>query len=327
MKRRDFLGLLAVAVTSRPIITLAQVSPRRPLIAVIIGASEAASERWRSGLPEGLKALGLIEGRDYDVAYRYADGDMTRLPALTEDLIRLKPTIIVAGHTAVALAAQRATASIPIVTAAMADPLSVGLAASVARPGGNVTGIISALDTLVGKQLEFGLELMPGTRRAGMLVNVNNLASSILRQGAETAALAMAVDLISIEVRAPSDIDTAFQALTRERVRIVIVPPDAMFLNERRRIAELAIATQLPFVYGRREHVEDGGLMSYGPNLRENFRRAAAYVDKILKGAKPADLPFEQPTRFELVINLRAAKALGVTITESFLLRADQVIE
>jgi putative tryptophan/tyrosine transport system substrate-binding protein len=180
MRRRAFLRLLAATVASRSIIAFAQFSPRRPLIAVVIGASRAASERWRSGLPDGLKELGLIERRDYEIEYRYADGDMTRLPALMGELIRLRPTIIVAGNTAVAVVAERATASIPIVTAAMADPLSVGLAASVARPGGNVTGIISALDTLVGKQLEFGLELMPGTRRAGMLVNVNNLASSIL---------------------------------------------------------------------------------------------------------------------------------------------------
>jgi putative ABC transport system substrate-binding protein len=177
----------------------------------------------------------------------------------------------------------------------------------------------------VGKQLELGFELMPGAKRAGMLVNLNN--SPIVRQGAETAAQAMAANLIPVEIRTPADIDSAFQTLARERVRIVIALADLMFLNERRRMAELAIAAQLPVVYGFREHVEAGGLMSYGVDMRANFRRAAAYVDKILKGAKPADLPFEQPTKFELVINLKAAKALGLTIPESFLLRADEVIE
>jgi ABC-type uncharacterized transport system substrate-binding protein len=218
-------------------------------------------------------------------------------------------------------------ASIPIIVASTADPVSLGLAASLARPRGNVTGISAALDSLVGKQLELGLELMRGAKRAGILVNVNSEASTVLRHGAETTAQAMAVNLVSVEVGAPSDIDKAFQTLSRERVSIVIVHGDSMFINERRRIAKLAIATQLPVVYARREHVEDGGLMSYGSDLRENFRRAAAYVDKILKGAKPADLPIEQPTKFELVINLKAAKAIGLTIPEAFLLRADEVIE
>jgi ABC-type uncharacterized transport system substrate-binding protein len=177
----------------------------------------------------------------------------------------------------------------------------------------------------VGKQLELGFELVPGAKRAGMLVNVNNV--TIVRQGAETAAQAMAANLIPVEIRTPADIDSAFQTLARERVRVVIALADPMFLYERRRMAELAIAAQLPVAYAFREHVEAGGLMSYGVDLRANYRRAAAYVDKILKGAKPADLPFEQPTKFELVINLKTAKAIGLTIPESFLLRADEVIE
>jgi putative tryptophan/tyrosine transport system substrate-binding protein len=183
------------------------------------------------------------------------------------------------------------------------------------------------LGSLVGKQLELGFELIPGAKRAGVLVNAGNVAGTAFRQGAEAAAQAMAANLISVEARTPADIDSAFQTLARERVNIVIVVPDPMFANERRRIAELAIATRLLVVYPFREHVEDGGLLSYGIDLRENFRRAAAYVDKILKGAKPADLPIEQPTKFELVINLKAAKAIGLTIPEAFLVRADEVIE
>jgi ABC-type uncharacterized transport system substrate-binding protein len=327
MRRRTFLGLLAVTVASRPVIALAQASTKRPLIAVLIGASQAVSQRWVSGLPQGLQELGYLEGRDYEIEYRYAGGDLTRQPVLLDELIGHKPNVIVVGNTTAAFAAKQATASIPIIVAASVEPVSLGLAASQARPQGNVTGIYSTLGSLVGKQLEFGFELMPGAKRAGMLVNASNVANTLFRHEAETAAQAMAANLISVEVRTPVDIDGAFQALAREHVNIVIVVPDPMFLNERIHIAELAIATQLPVVYGVREHVDDGGLLSYGVDLHENWRRAAAYVDKILKGAKPADLPIEQPTKFELVINLKTAKALGLTIPEAFLLRADEVIE
>jgi putative ABC transport system substrate-binding protein len=327
MRRRTFLGLFAATVASSPFIALAQVPTQRPLIAVLIGASQAASQRWVSAFPQSFEELGYVEHRDYEIEYRYADGDLTRTPALVDELIRLRPNVIVVGYTTAAIVAKRATASIPIIVAGAGDPVSVGLVASQARPQENVTGIISALGSLLGKQLEFGFELMPGAKRAGMLVNLSSASSTVLRQGAEAAAQAMAANLVSVEVRAPADIDSAFQTLARERVNIVIVHPDPMFINERRRIAELAIATRLLVVYGLREHVEDGGLMSYGVNLRENWRRAAVYVDKILKGAKLADLPIEQPTKFELVINLKAAKALGLAIPESFLLRADEVIE
>jgi putative ABC transport system substrate-binding protein len=325
MRRRQFLGLLAAAVASRPVITLGRVSPQRPLIAVFIGASQAASQRWVSGFPQGLQELGYVEHRDYEIEYRYAAGDLTRTTVLMDELIRLGPNVIVVGTITAAVEAKQATATIPIVTVSGLDPVSFGLATSHARPKGNVTGIFVDYISLVGKQLELGFELMPRAKWAGTLVNVNNV--TIVRQAAETAAQAMVANLIPVEIRTPADMDSAFQTLARERVNIVIVPADPTFLSERRRIVELASRARLPVVYGLREHVEDGGLISYGIDLRENWRRAAAYVDKILKGAKPADLPFEQPTKFELVINLKAAKAIGLTIPEAFLLRADQVIE
>jgi putative ABC transport system substrate-binding protein len=327
MRRRQFIGLFAAAVASRPVITLGQVSAQRPLIGVLLGGSQATGQRNRNALTQGLQELGYVEGRDYDIEYRYADGDVTRQPMQADELIRHKPNVIVATNALAGLAATQATASIPIVTVTGADPVSLGLATSLARPKGNVTGLYVDYVSLVGKQLELGFELMPGVKvkRAGMLVNLNNVPT--VRQGAETAAQAMAAKLIPVEIRTPADIDNAFQTLARERVRIVIALADLMFLNERRRMAELAIAAQLPVVYAFREHVEADGLMSYGIDMRANFRRAAAYVGKILKGAKPADLPFEQPTKFELVINLKAAKALGLTIPEAFLLRADEVIE
>jgi putative tryptophan/tyrosine transport system substrate-binding protein len=327
MMRREVIGLLAVIVASWRAIALAQVPTKRPLIAVLLGASQATSKATRSAFTQRLQDVGYFEGRNYDIEYRYADGDLTRIPALVDELIRLKPSVIVVGNSTAALAAKRATASIPIVAAVTFDPVSLGLVASQARPEGNVTGIVGSWDTLVGKQLELGFELVPRGKLAGMLVDVGSQGTGFLRKGAENAAQALGARLLSVEVRAPADIDAAFQALTRADVNIVIVPTDPMFLNERRRIAELAIAAQLPIVCGFREHVDDGGLMSYGIDLRENFRRAAVYVDKILKGAKAADLPIEQPTKFELVISLKTAKAIGLTIPEAFLLRADEVIE
>jgi putative ABC transport system substrate-binding protein len=327
MRRREFIALVGGAA-AWPHGVLAQVSTKRPLIVVLVGASQAASQRWVSGFPQGLQELGYVEHRDYEIEYRYAAGDLRRITVLMDELIRLGPNVIVVGTTTAAVEAKQATAVIPIVaTAFSVDPTSLGLAATLAHPQGNVTGIFGNLDSLAGKQLELGFELMPAAKRIGMLVNASNKASAMLRQAAESAVGVMAATLFPIEVEAPADIDAAFQVLQRERVNIVIVPPDPTFLSERRRIAELASRAQLPVVYGLREHVEDGGLISYGIDLRENWRRTAAYVDKILKGAKPADLPIEQPTKFELVVNLKAAKAIGLTITESFLVRADEVIE
>jgi putative ABC transport system substrate-binding protein len=325
-RRREFIARLGGAALAWPLTARAQVSPRRPLIAVVIGASQAASERWRGGLPQGLEELGRIEGQDYDIEYRYADGDLTRQPAIIDELIRRKPDLIVVGNSIAAIAAKQAAASIPIVFASSFDPIGLGLAASFAHPDKNVTGIFVDYPSLVGKQLELGFELTPGVKRAGMLVNINN-TNAAARQGLKNAAQTVAARLISAEIRVSADLDIAFQTLSRERVSTVIALPDPMFLNERRRMAELAIAARLRVVYGLREHVEAGGLMSYGVDLRENWRHVAAYVDKILRGAKPADLPIEHPTKFELVINLKSAKAIGLTIPESFLLRADEVIE
>src|SRR5262249_39486586 len=232
----------------------------------------------------GLQELGYAEGQDYEIEYRYAEGDLTRQPVLVDELIRHKPSVLVTGAASGALAAKRVTSSIPIVYTGAVDPVSIGLATSIARPDENVTGIFADYASLLGKQLELGFELVPGAKRAGILFNVNNVTAVMLRRGAESAAQAMAVDLISAEIRSPADIDMAFQTFVREQVNVVVVSPDPTFLNERRHMAELAVAARLPVVYEEREHIEDGGLMSYGIDLRENWRRAAAFVDKILKG-------------------------------------------
>jgi putative ABC transport system substrate-binding protein len=209
----------------------------------------------------------------------------------------------------------------------MTDPMDFGLVVSHARPGRNLTGILSALDTLMGKQLEIGAELVPGVKKAGMLVNPASAASTVLRRGAQAAADPLKIALVEAEVHSPSEIDRSFETLAREAVQIVVVHPDPMLLNERRRIAARAQTFKLPVVYGFREHADDGGLISYGIDLRENWVRAATFVDKILKGAKPGDLPVELPTKFQLVINLNAAKAIDLEVPATLLARADEVIE
>ena len=327
MRRREFIWLLGGAAAAFPRGVLAQVSARRQLVAVLVGATAATASRYVTGLEQRMQELGYVAGRDVDIVYRYADGDLARLPALADELVQLKPDVVVAANTQATIAARQATATIPIVAANVTDPVGFGLVASHARPGGNVTGILPSLDTLPEKQLALAAEVVRGTVKMGMLVNASSQAHVIMRQGAENAAAALAIKLMPVVVRLPDDLDAAFQSLARERVGGLFVPQDPMFLAERQRIGILAIAARLPTMFGFREHVESGGLMSYGIDLRANFRRAGDYVDKILKGTKPADLPVELPTKFELVINLKTAKALGLEVPPTLLARADEVIE
>jgi ABC-type uncharacterized transport system substrate-binding protein len=326
MRRREFITLLGGAAVAWPHAVRSQAPSRHPLIAILVGGTPA-SATWLSGFRERMNALGYAEGRNYDVVYRFGAGNLTSMPALAEELVQLKPSIIVTANTSAAIAAQNATLTIPIVSAAMTDPMDFGLVTSHARPGGNLTGILSALDTLFGKQLELGAELVPGAKKAGMLLNPASAASTILRRGAKAAADALKIALVEAEVRSQSEIDPSLEMLAREAIQIVVVPPDPMFLNERRRIAAHAQTFKLPIVYGFREHADDGGLISYGIDLRQNWSRAATFVDRILKGAKPADLPVELPSKFQLVINLKAAKTMGLEVPPSLLARADEVIE
>jgi ABC-type uncharacterized transport system substrate-binding protein len=327
VKRRAFITLLGGAAAAWPRGVLAQVLSRRPLIAVLSAQSSASASRLVSGFAQRLQELGYVAGRDVDIVYRYADGDLARLPALADELVRLTPDVLVAFSTQAAIAASQATAAIPIVAANVTDPVAFGLVASHARPGGNVTGTLATLDTLPEKQLAFAAEVVRGAVKVGMLLNVGFQAHAVQRKGAEGAAAALAIKLMPVEVRLPDDLDAAFQSLARERVDGVLVLQDPMFLTERRRIAMLAIAARLPTIFGFREHVEAGGLMSYGIDLRANYRRAADYVDKILKGTKPRDLPVELPAKFELVVNLKTAKALGIDVPLHLQQLADEVIE
>jgi putative ABC transport system substrate-binding protein len=320
--RREFIMLLGAAAW--PATLVAQVPTRRPLIAFMAVASPEASAPMVSAFLQGLRELGYRDGHEFDIAYRFADGDVAKLPRLAEELVRLKPDVIYAIN---ATPAKLATSTIPIVSPVLNDPVRLGLVASYAHPGGNVTGIMSSLDGLPGKQVELARELIPGLVRLGMLVNVSSALSLPQRQNVELAARASKVELAPFEVRGPDDLDSAFQALARENAEALIVLGDTMFFSYRQRIAALAVAAKLPTIFGFRDHVDAGGLISYGVNIGANHRRAAAYVVEILKGAKPSNLPVEFPTKLELIINLKTAKALGLNIPPTLLARADEVIE
>jgi putative tryptophan/tyrosine transport system substrate-binding protein len=327
MKRRSFITLLGGAAATWPCNAWAQSPSKRPLIGLLFTSSKAAGARYYSGFPLGMRELGYLEGRDYGVEARYGDGDASRTPLLAEELARLKPDVIVAATTPGVLAAKRATASIPIVGVNMTDPVGFGLVTSEARPGTNVTGVLFRLEGLTGKQVEIALDLIPGISKIGILVDVDNPANKVQRDEIEAAARMSGVSVTAIDIRAVDEIDTAIPTFVREHASIVIVLASALFVNARRRIASFALASRLPTVFNFREHVEDGGLISYGVDLHQNYRRSAYFVDKILKGVKPGDLPVEFPTKVELVINVTTAKAIGVTIPPTLLARADEVIE
>jgi putative ABC transport system substrate-binding protein len=280
---------------------------------------------------QGLRDLGYVVGSNVVIEYRDAAGKADRFSALAAELVALQVDVIVtAGSTPSALAAKRATRTIPVVFVATGDPVGSGLVTSLARPGGNITGPSSLTPALAGKCLELLKQTVPGVSRVAVLWQPGGMgerSEKDMLQGAEVAAQALGVRLHFAEAKGPADFDRVFSEMTGARASALTVLPSVVFSAERRRLVELAAKNRLPAVYPWREAVDAGGLMSYGPNNADLFRRAATYVDKILKGAKPADLPVEQPTKFELVVNLKAAKALGLTIPPSVLVRADEIIQ
>jgi putative ABC transport system substrate-binding protein len=324
MRRRDFIALLGGAA-SLPLAGRAQVSAKRQLVAVLSGVARKVNSPLIA-FERGLRELGYVDGQNIDIEYRYADGQLDRFPVLAGELIRLSPNVILAAVTPAAVAARALTRTIPIVCPLLADPIGFGLIASESRPGGNVTGVLFRTEGLAGKQVELALQLMPGLVKIGFLVNV---ASGVIidRKELENTCQTLGIKSVPAEVRSPDDLDAAFQALANDRVQAVIVLVDGMFFQERNRIAAFAAAARLPAIYGFRDLVDAGGLISYGVNLDENFHRSATYVHKILKGANPGDLPVEFPTKLELIINNKAVKALGLVISPSVLVRADEVIE
>jgi len=282
--------------------------------------------RFLGALRQGLRELGYVEGQNIAIESRWAEGQYERLPALAVELVGLKVNALVTYGAAIA-AARQATEAIPIIMAVVIDPVTPGFAASLARPGGNLTGLSSMVPELVGKQLEILKEILPRVSRIALLGNPTNAGHAPQLRQAQDAARALGLRLQSLEARGPGEIDSAFAAMGREQAGAVVVLVDSMLIDQRTRIADLAARRRLPMVAWPIDYAEAGGLMAYGPSVADMFRRAATYVDRILKGAKAADLPIEQPTKFELVVNLRAAKALGLAIPQSLLLRADQVMQ
>jgi putative ABC transport system substrate-binding protein len=276
---------------------------------------------------ETFKQLGYVEGQDYTLQLRFADGRDERLPELARELLQLGVDIVLASNTPPALALQRATSTVPIVVIFLSYPVELGLAESQARPGKNVTGNLFTIDTMAGKSLEFVRDAVPGVSKVGVLFNATNPGNLRAWQVIQAAAADIGVKVQPIEVRTLDDIQDGLRAAVRDRVQFLVVLADVMLDVESRRIAELAMEARLPSMHRARRGVLDGGLMSYGPDASDLYRRSALYVDKIVKGAKPGDLPLEFPTKFDLVINLRTAKALGITVPQSLLVRANEIIE
>ena len=325
MTRREFITLLGGAAVAWPLAARTQQSGKIHAIGLLSPASRSPSVV--PALFDALAELGWIEGKNLVVERRYAENRLERLPELAAELVRLNVEVIVANGTLGPLAAKRATSTIPIVMTAAGDPLGSGLVASLARPGGNVTGISLMAPDLGGKRLELLKELLPRLARVAVLWNAANPYAAIVFKETQAAGRTLGIEVQSLEVRGPDDFDGAFDTARKQRPDALITVEDPLTFSHQKRIADFATGQQLPSLYGFREFVVAGGLMSYGANVADLFRRAASYVDKILKGAKPADLPVQQPTTFELVINVKTARALGLEIPPTLLARADEVIE
>jgi len=331
--RRTFLAGTGAVLLAAPLAAEEQQAAKIARIGYL--TINFASGHLTEAFRQGLRDLGYVEGHNVVIEYREAEGKAERLPALAAELVALKVDVIVAPSTLATLAAKQATRTLPIVFTGVGDPVTDGLVTNLARPGGNVTGLSSAISTeVVGKRLDLLKQAVPGVSRVAVLWQPGSqgerTAKDMLKdmlKGADVAARALGVRLQVVEARGPADIDMAFSDMSQAHADALTVLGTPMFFNERSRLVALAAKNRLPAVYPQREFVDAGGLMAYGSNIADLFRRTATYVDKILKGAKPADLPVEQPTKFELVINLKTAKAIGLTIPPSLLQRADELIQ
>ena len=297
-----------------------------PRIGFLFGASPSANAGRIEAFRQGLRELGYIEGKNVIIEVRYAEGKLDRLPALAAELVRLNVDLIVTVGPAVTRPVKETTNTIPIVMAFDSDPVGSGFIASLARPGGNITGLSSLSPELTGKRLELLKETVPKLLRVAVLGNPGNTATALNFKEAEVAAQAYGLQVQSLEVRGPNDLDSAFSTMIKGRADALLPLGDSVVVFHRERIVNFAAKNRLPSMHGDKAWVDAGGLMSYGPDILDNFRRAATYVDKILKGTRPADLPVEQPTKFEFVINLKTAKQIGLTIPPNVLARADKVI-
>ena len=326
--RRTFLGTLGGGLLVAPRLAPAQPAGRVVRIGFLSASPGSPNAPTVVAFREGLRDLGWLEGQNLVIEYRWANGHFDRLPALAAELVRLKVDVIAASPTPAAVAAKKATETIPIVGLSLTDAVGLGLIASIARPGGNVTGVSYSLDPeIFGKHLALLKEAVPKVRRVAVLSNPAGPAQPATIRNIQDAARSLGVQLLLVEARGPTEFDAAFATIARERPGAVFVVMDPAFIGQRARLPELAARNRLPSMFTQAVDAEAGGLMSFGPNLASLYRRAATHVDKILKGTKPGDLPVEQSTKFELVINLKTAKALGLTIPPSLLAQADQIIE
>src|SRR5215471_18427624 len=326
MKRREFITLISGAATAWPLAARAQQSAKLPTIGYLGSGTPATQSQWVAAFVQRMRELGLIEGRTIAVEYRWTGGRTERAAEIAAEFIQRKVDVIVMSGTAMVLAAKQATSVIPIVFASTGDPVSTGLVASLARPDGNVTGLSNQVPDLVGKRLELLREVVPGLGRLALLANVGNPVVILEIDQIQTAARTIALEVIPLEIRRGEDIVPAFEAF-KDRAEALYVVIDPLTNTHRGRINTLTLAERLPTMHAIREGVETGGLMSYGPNVPDLFRRASDYVDKILRGAKPGDIPVEQPTKFDLIVNLTTAKALHLDIPPTLLAIADEVIE
>jgi putative tryptophan/tyrosine transport system substrate-binding protein len=327
MKRREFITLLGGAAASWPLGARAQQAGKIPRVG-FMGNSTAALEANLVGpFRDGLRELGYQEGRNVVIEYRWAEGNYERFPALVAELLAVPVDVVVTAGTPATLAVKKATSTMPLVMIAVGDPGGTGVVPSLARPGGNVTGLSSIAPDLEGKRLELLREVIPKLSHVALFLNpLNPFHTASMRQ-AFAAAQALGIKLQPLEVRTSGELDGAFAAIVREKPDALLILADRVFLHDRKRIMDFATEHRLPSVNAYRELVEAGGLMSYGPSYEDMHRRAADFVDKILKGAKPGDLPVEQPTKFTLILNLKAARALGIDVPPMLLARADEVIE
>jgi len=327
MERRRFFALTAGGLLAAAVPAHAQGTMRRIGILGNVPVTDPEGARLWGAFADGLRDLGYVDGRNVTIENLSSEGKYERLPALAADLVGHKVDVIVAPAAQNVEAAKRATRDIPIVMVSVGDPVGNGLVASLNHPGGNVTGTSFLTSALVGKQLELLKEIVPRASRLAILVNPTNPAHPLTLEEAKAAVRALGVQLQTVQAKGPEGFESAFAAMTREHAGALFVPWDGMFLLHLARLTQLAARWHLPALYGQRSFVDAGGLASYAPSASESFRRAASYVDKIFKGAKPGDLPVEQPTKFELVVNLKTARALGLTTSPRLLERADQVIE
>jgi putative ABC transport system substrate-binding protein len=325
LKRRDFVALLGGAVAAWPVTAFAQRAGRMPTVGFLGAGTPATWSPWVAAFAQRLRELGWVEGRTIAIEYRWAEGRRERFAEIAAEFVRLKVDLIAAGGTAVPVVKQ-ATSAIPIVFTLAPDPVRDGLVASLARPGGNVTGLSTQSTDLAGKRLELLRETVPGIRRLGIIANGSNSQAVHDMDDVRNSARKLAFDTVTLEIRRSDDIAPAIETL-KGRSEGLYVVTDPFMNTHRTHINALALAARLPTMHGNREYVEAGGLISYAADYPDLFRRAGDYVDKILRGAKPSDLPVEQPTAFELVINLKTAKALGLEVPPTLLARADEVIE